>query len=144
MAAVAATMADEGLLDRSAVDGYLLPVYARTTAEAERPLTAAGSDLAEAFTVETIRTDPVANPYLEAWRADHDAVKYGQAYAAFVRGFTESSLRENLFELGAVDGGLSVDELLDDYFARLSARFTADPEADAFEDWTLTVVAART
>lgn len=27
--------------------------------------------------------------------------------------------------------------------ARLAARFTADPEADAFEDWTLTVVLTR-
>jgi SAM dependent carboxyl methyltransferase len=34
-------------------------------------------------------------------------------------------------------------QVLDDYFARLTARFTAHPEADAFEDWTLTVVLSR-
>jgi hypothetical protein len=141
MAEVAATMADEGLLDPAAVDAYVLPVYARTTDEARRPLEVAGSDLAAAFAVETVRTDPVANPYLDAWRQDHDVGAYGKAYAAFVRGFTESSLREHLFTPGA--RGLPVDELLDDYFARLEARFAADPEADAFEDWTLTVVVAR-
>ncbi len=32
---------------------------------------------------------------------------------------------------------------MDDYFARLEARFAADPLADHFEDWTLTVLSAR-
>ena len=141
MAEVAGTMADEGLLEPAAVDAYVLPVYARSIDEARRPLEAAGSDLAAAFEVETVRTDAVANPYLDAWKQDHDAAAYGKSYAAFVRGFTESSLREHLFTPGT--RGLPVDELLDDYFARLEARFAADPEADAFEDWTLTVVVAR-
>jgi hypothetical protein len=141
MAEVAATMADEGLLDPAAVDAYVLPVYARTTDEAQQPLVAPDSELAARFAVETVRTDPVVNPYLDAWKQDHDARAYGKSYAAFVRGFTESSLREHLFTPGT--RGLRVDELLDDYFARLEARFAADPEADAFEDWTLTVVVAR-
>jgi len=141
MAEVAAAMADDGLLDPGAVERYLLPVYARTTEEAQRPLSATGSDVAAAFEVELIRTDPVANPYLDAWSADHDDAGYARAYAAFVRGFTESSLREHLFTPGARDG--SADDLLDQYFDRLETRFAADPEADAFEDWTLTVVVAR-
>jgi hypothetical protein len=36
-----------------------------------------------------------------------------------------------------------VDGASDDYFARLTARFAADPERDRFEDWTLTVVLSR-
>ncbi len=141
MAEEARTMADDGLVDAEAVDRYVLPVYARTVDEARAPFAATGSTVAEAFEVESVRTDPVANPYLDAWKDDHDAPRYGAAYAAFVRGFTESSLRDQLFTPGS--RGLPADELLDDYFARLEARFTADPEADAFEDWTLTVVIAR-
>jgi hypothetical protein len=142
MADVAGDLVAEGKLDAGVVDRYVLPVYARTTDEAGAPFDESGSAAAEAFTVETIRTDPVANPYLDQWHTDGDAAAYGKAYAAFARGFTESSLRDNLFGPGSA-ADADVDALLDDYFARLAARFAADPEADAFEDWTLTVVLTR-
>jgi hypothetical protein len=142
MAEVAGELVTDGHLDAGAVERYLLPVYARTAAEAAAPFDRPGTAVAEAFAVETIQTDRVANPYLDQWHANGDAQAYGKAYAAFVRGFTESSLRDNLFAPGA-KAGADVDALLDDYFARLTARFAADPEADAFEDWTLTVMLTR-
>jgi gibberellin A4 carboxyl methyltransferase len=142
MTEVARTLVSDGKLTVSAVDRYLLAVYARTPEEARAPLERPGSPVAGAFTVETVRTDPVANPYLDKWRADGDADAYGRSYAAFARGFTESSLREHLFEPG-VTAGNDPRQVLDDYFTRLAARFAADPEADAFEDWTLTVVLTR-
>ena len=138
MAEVAAGMAADGDLDPGAVDRYVLAVYARTADEARAPLERTGSALADSFTVVECRTDPVANPYLDQWRADGDAPAYAKSYAAFVRGFTESSLRTNLFGPGS--RGKSVDELTDEFFARLTTRFAADPERDRFEDWTLTVV----
>ncbi len=138
---VASEMANEGLLDPGAVERYILPVYARTVDEARAPLLRADSPVHEAFTEVECRTDPVPNPYFTKWRSDHDAAAYATSYAAFVRGFTESSLREHLFGPGTSSG--SVDAALDQYFARLTARFEADPERDRFEDWTLTVVLAR-
>jgi hypothetical protein len=42
-----------------------------------------------------------------------------------------------------VTAGHDPAQVLDDYFTRLTARFTSNPEADAFEDWTLTVVLSR-
>jgi hypothetical protein len=95
----------------------------------------------DAFTVIACRTDPVANPYLTKWLTDHDAAAYARAYAAFVRGFTESSLRDHLFGPGTP--GTDVDAAVDEFFTRLTARFEADPERDRFDDWTLTVVLAR-
>jgi gibberellin A4 carboxyl methyltransferase len=142
MAEVAHDLVSDGKLTAAAVDQYLLAAYARTPEEARAPLERAGSPVAEAFTVETIRTDPVSNPHLDKWRADGDAAAYGRSYASFVRGFTESSLRDHLFKTG-VTAGNDPAQVLDDYFARLTARFTAHPEADAFEDWTLTVVLSR-
>jgi hypothetical protein len=133
MTEVARAMVDARVLDGHAFERYLLPTYARTPDEARRPLERP-SALTDAFKVEVARTDPVPNPYLDQWHRDHDAAAYGRSYAAFVRGFTESSLRANLF---------GSDALLDDYFARLERRFAADPEADAFEDWTLTVALTR-
>jgi hypothetical protein len=141
MTDVARDLVDEGAL-RTAFERYLLPAYARTAEEASAPLERAGSPTAGAFELIACRTDPVANPYLDRWAADGDAEAYGHSYAAFVRAFTESSLRRGLFAPGAL-GGRRPDALLDDYFARLTERFSADPERDPFEDWTLTVVLER-
>jgi cyclopropane-fatty-acyl-phospholipid synthase len=139
MAAIAHDMVDAGALDGAAVDRYVLAVYARTADEARGPLDE--SPLRDQLELIECRTDPVANPYLTKWRDDHDARAYATSYAAFVRGFTESSLRAHLFEPGAL--GASADERLEEFFTRLTERFAADPERDAFEDWTLTVVVSR-
>ena len=141
MAEVATGMANDKLVDRGAVRRYVLPVYARTVDEARAPLARADSPVHDAFTVIECRTDPVANPYFTKWLADHDAAAYARAYAAFVRGFTESSLRDHLFGPGTT--GTDVDAAVDEFFTRLTARFEADPERDRFDDWTLTVVLAR-
>jgi len=141
MADVAGEMARDGRLDSDAVERYLIGAYARTVDEARTPYAAPASELHDAFTEIECRTDPVANPYFTKWEADHDADGYAASYAAFVRGFAESSLREHLFTPGVEDG--AVDAAIDDYFARLTARFAADPERDPFEDWTLTVVLQR-
>ncbi|HUQ62702.1 MAG TPA: hypothetical protein VM121_02980 [Acidimicrobiales bacterium] len=134
MSETARELAGEGKLAASVVDRYILPVYARTVEEAGAPLREGGV-LASRFAVDAIRTDPVTNPYLDQWRTDGDAAVYGRSYAAFVRGFTESNLREHLFA--------GNDGLLDEYFDRLEARFAADPLASPFEDWTLTIVLTR-
>jgi cyclopropane-fatty-acyl-phospholipid synthase len=141
MAEVGAAMAKDGLLDPLAVDRYVLGVYARTPDEARAPLDRPDSPVHGAFDVVVCRTDPVANPYLEQWRTDGDAAKYAASATAFVRGFTESSLKDHLFTPGS--RGESVDALADDFFGRLQRRFAADPEHDRFEDWTLTVVLTR-
>ncbi len=139
MAEVGEAMASEDLLDWQAVDRYILPVYARTAAEASQPLHD-DAQLGAAFTVDEISVDAVPNPYLEAWRHDGDSATYAANYAAFVRGFTESNLRLHLFD----GSGPDADRLVEEYFSRLEARFRSDPTADYFEDWTLTVVLART
>ena len=141
MSEVAGELVADGSLDRSSVDRYILPVYARTPAEARAPLEGQGAPLQDAFELIECRTDPVANPYLEKWCTDRDAAAYGRDYSAFVRAFTESSLREHLVPPGTADA--QAGELLDRYFTLLAERFAADPERDRFEDWTLTVVLAR-
>lgn len=141
MSEVASELVDAGRLDPAAVERYVLPVYARTPAEARAPLVGPDAPLRDVFEVIECRTDPVANPYLEQWRADEDSAAYGTSYTGFVRAFTESNLRERLFRPGARDG--QADSLLEDYFGQLARRFESDPERDRFEDWTLTVVLAR-
>jgi hypothetical protein len=141
MSEVAGELVADGLLDAARVKRYVLPVYARTPAEARAPFEGQDATLRDLFELIECRTDPVANPYLQQWRTDRDSAAYGRAYSAFVRAFTESNLREHLFARGR--DGAEADAVLDDYFARLARRFAADPERDRFEDWTLTVVLAR-
>jgi cyclopropane-fatty-acyl-phospholipid synthase len=141
MSEVADELVAAGRLDAARVERYVLPVYARTPAEATAPLAGQDAPLRDLFEVIECRTDPIANPYLEQWRTDRDSAAYGRSYSAFVRAFTESNLREHLFVRGAGDDPPKA--LLDEYFARLTRRFAADPERDRFEDWTLTVVLAR-
>jgi hypothetical protein len=141
MSEVASGMASDGLLDPTAVEQYILPVYARTVDEARAPLQRHDSPVHDAFTEVECRTDPVPNPYFTKWLSDHDAAAYATAYAAFVRGFTESNLREHLLGPGNASG--NVDRSLDEFFTRLTARFATDPARDRFDDWTLTVVLTR-
>ncbi len=141
MTEVAGAMADDGELSRDAVDGYVFPVYARTVGEARAPVDAGGA-LRDDFDVVDVSTAPVDNPYLARWREDGDSESYARDYAGFVRGFAESSLRLGLFRPGGADD--DTDRLLDEYFHRLERRFAAEPERDAFRDWTLTVVLVRT
>jgi hypothetical protein len=138
---VAGDLADAGSLSAAAVERYVLPVYARTVDEALAPLTRTGSPVDGTFEVIACETAEVANPYLERWEADGDASTYARSYAAFVRAFAESSLLEGLFVPGARRE--APEALLDEYFARLTERFAADPLRDRFEDWTLTVVLER-
>lgn len=108
---------------------------------ARGPSAAPRSSHAGAFEVELAQVAPVPNPYLARLRKDGDAGAYAQAALGFVRGFTESSLRLNLFDPGAPPGEASAR--LEDFFARLEARFREAPERDAFEDWTLTLLLRR-
>ena len=81
MAEVADGMAEDGLVGHDAVRRYLLPVYARTVAEA-RALVERGD---VPFTEVECRTDPVANPYFAQWQSDGDAAAYATAYACVRR-----------------------------------------------------------
>jgi hypothetical protein len=137
MWAVAVELADEGVLEMGAVERFVFPVYARTAEEARVPFEGPES----AFEVVELSVAPVANPYLDAWHADGNIDAYARSYTAFVRGFAESALRRGL--LGDTTQADAAERLADEYFRRLEDHFRQHPEADAFRDWTLTVVARR-
>ena len=79
------------------VNAYVLPVSARTVAEARAPVESGGA-VCDDFAVVGVSTSPVANPYLDTWRGDGDADRCARDYVGF-RGLTESSLRLGLFSL---------------------------------------------
>ena len=137
----AAGLVDAGHLRREALERFVFPTYMRTVEEAAAPLERAGSPAAGRFRADRIAVSPIANPYLPI-RHDHGDEAYATAYVAFVRAFTESTLRRALFEPGATDE--SVDAMTDGFYADLQRRTAVDPHWSVFEDWTLTVALTRT
>lgn len=131
---VASSMVADGSLDQDALDRYVLPVYARTEEEARAPF-AAGSELDAAYEVLHIGTAAVPSPYEAELERSGDAAAYADAYVGFVRGFTESTLHEGLFEPGSTDP----ERAEVDFYRRLHDRFASEPGVHAFDDWTLTV-----
>lgn len=140
MQEVAAGLVADGALSQDALDAYVLPVYARTVSEATRPLDE-GEGLGDLLEIEVAEAVEVPSPYEAALARTGDAASYAASYAAFVRGFSESSLRLGLFDPGA--RSLSGAELADRFFIELERRMAAEPGRHAFEDWTLTVLLRR-
>lgn len=119
---VAVAMADDGLLDRDAVDRYQFPVYCRSAEEvAGGPLELVRADIEE-----------LANPYWEILQESGDVAAYTEHYTGFVRAFSESTLRENLFAAGSDPAALC-----DEFFERFAAATAADPEAGRYDAWIL-------
>ena len=141
MAAVADDLVQAGRLRADAVLGYVFPVYARTVAEAVAPVAGPNAPLADAFTVEVAETHAVPNPYYDRFRQDGDAAQYAHDYAAFVRAFSSSAIRDGLLAPGSTGEG--ADALVDAFYQGMEQRVAAAPETGVFKDWTLSVVLAR-
>jgi len=136
---VAKGMVDDGRLRQEALGGYVFPTYMRTVAEATAPLD--HPPLAHSFRIDVAQVDEVPNPYFEAYRETGDEEIYAEHYVAFVRAFSESTIRNGLLAPGILGG--STDAAVDDFYAELQRRTARDPESSRFEDWTLTVALTR-
>ena len=139
---VAAGMVEQGQLRRDVLDGFVFPTYMRTAGEARAPLERPGSPVTAGFHANIVSVQPVPNPYLDELHKAGDEHDYAERYVAFVRAFTESTLRRALLEPGAV--GQSVDTSADRFYTELRRRTAADPQWSVFEDWTLTIALTRT
>jgi hypothetical protein len=137
---VARELAANGKLAPDVLERYVFPVYCRSERDAVAPVSGDGP-LAGSFAVDTVRLDEVPNPYWELLERNGDREAYADAYTAFVRAFSESTLVENLFGPGAPDADPSA--LSEEFFARFRAASAADPEAGRYEAWILRVALKR-
>jgi hypothetical protein len=137
---VADGLAEEGKLDRSALDEYVLPVYCRSAAEQAAPV-GDGGPLEGTLAISSQEVEEVSNPYWEEFERSGDADAYADAYVEFVRGFAESTLLEHLFTPAAT--GIDPDALCDEYFKRLRDASARDPEAARYEAWIVRTVFVR-
>jgi len=110
---VANGMVGEGRLRQESLRHYVFPTYLRTVAEATAPLDRAGSPVVGSFSVDVAQVDEVPKPYFETYVKTGDGRAYAKDYVAFVRAFSESTIRKGLLA-PAVLGG-SLDAAVDDF-----------------------------
>jgi hypothetical protein len=105
-------------------DAMSIPTWNRTLAEFTAPFDASATRSAHGLTLLEADLDVAPDGYLAAYRADHDAARFGTAVAAFLRAFTEPSLFAGLARDPDTRTGLA-----DRVYARVAEAAAADPEA---------------
>jgi hypothetical protein len=137
---VAGRLVDDGLMKREALDAYVLAVYCRTVEESTAPVRDRGS-LESLLELVSSGVVEVANPYWETFERERDPVAYAEAYVAFVRAWSESTMVDHLFTPGAV--GIEPEALSDAFYDRLREATAADPEAGRYRAWIVRVLFVR-
>ena len=129
-------MVDDGDVPQEAYAAYCFPVIPRTTEEATAPIVGA---LADRLELLHCGLTCVLSPYQAAFEQTGDAEAYAKSYTAFTRAFSESSLRNGLFEHGRSDPA----KLADRFYGLMESRLAAKPDAYPFDDLTLAVMVRR-
>lgn len=124
-------MQREGLLDAARLDGYVLPVYERSTDEVRRPF---GEAIGSRLRLEHLALVSVPSPFTERYRADGDAGALATGFVGFFRAFSEPSLRDAL--------GLD-DAAVEAVYRRLAARIEAAAAGFVFDVHALTLMISR-
>lgn len=115
-----------GRLERARYEGFVMPIYFRTTSETLAPLQRDDSPLKGAFTIERAESLEVPTPFLIEFDKTGDAGTLADAYTGFLRAFSEPIARAALV-------GSDVDAaLMDGLYGRVHARLKAEPERYRF------------
>jgi hypothetical protein len=121
-------MVAEGVLERSALDHFVFPLWFPTADEARAPISQ-DSDLKEAFEIlESTVTPAPVHPNDVYEDSLGDPAEYARLYAGYIRGFGESSLRLHLFGPSAKNAA-EVDQLTREFFERLTRCYQASRAA---------------
>lgn len=127
---------DAGDIPQSAYAAYCFPVVPRTVEEAVAPVKDA---LADQLELLHCGLSSVASPYQVALEKTGDVAGFAKSYTAFTRAFSESSLRQGVFNFGRGDPA----KLADRYYGLMEETLRARPEAYPFDDLTLTIMVQR-
>ena len=139
---IAQGMVDDGLLDQAALDSFVFGIWFMTEAEARAPLEE-DSGLAAAFEIEDILVEPAAISPADVYADElQDPAAYARLYSGYTRGFSESALRQQLFD-PADPKGPTADRLAQEFYRRLEALYRAETARHAGEVWHLTVLLRR-
>jgi hypothetical protein len=139
---VASQMVADDLLEASALDHFVFPLWFPTVEEACAPISEE-LDLKESFEIidATVRPAPV-HPNDVYEDSLSDPARYARLYAGYIRGFGESSLRLHLFDPSAKNEA-EVDKMTEEFFKRLTRYYQAEPGLHASETMVITCVLRR-
>jgi len=139
---VANQMVADRVLDASALDHFVFPLWFPTAEEASAPI-AREPDLEQAFDIIEASVAPVPVHPNDVYEDSlGDPAEYARRYAGYIRGFGESALRLHLFGPSAKTSA-EADRLTEDFFARLTRYYQAEPGRHASETMMLTLVLRR-
>jgi hypothetical protein len=139
---VANGMVADGLLEASALDRFVFPLWFPTAEEACAPIDEE-RDLKGAFeVVEASVTPAPVHPNDVYEDALSDPATYARLYAGYIRAFAESTLRLHLFSPSAKNAA-DVDTRIEEFFARLTRYYEAEPGRHASETMIMTLVLRR-
>ncbi len=139
---VANQMVVGGLLEASALDHFVFPLWFPTAQEACAPIDAE-PDLKQAFEILEASVTPASVHPDDVYEDSlHDSATYARLYAGYIRGFGESTLRLHLFGPSAKSAG-EVDALTDEFFRRLTRYYRTEPGRHASETMVMTLVLRR-
>ena len=113
---------DTGALTRDEYERMSVPTYNRTLAEFSEPFDTGGA--ADGLMLLECELDHTPDPYLAAYRVDHDAQKFALALSGMLRAFTEPSLFGGLHRAAGARTTIA-----DRVYARVAETAAADPEA---------------
>jgi SAM dependent carboxyl methyltransferase len=140
---VAQEMADDGLIDRATLDGFVFGLWFMTESEARAPFESDPA-LARSFAIEEISVEPAPVNQADIFaQSIGDPAAYARLYVGYTRAFADSTLRTQLFEPSA-DNAAAADRLAQEFYRRLESLYREHPEKYACEVWNLTVVLRRT
>lgn len=132
----ALALVDAGEIPKDVYARYCFPVVPRTVEEATAPVTGA---LADRLELLHCGLTEVASPYQLALDRTGDVAAFAKSYTAFTRAFSESSLREGLFQYGRSRANV----LSDRFYASMQKALTERPRDYPFDDLTLAVMVRR-
>lgn len=115
---------DEGAIPEGVYEAFNWPAALRTHEEMIKPLETE-PDIAEAYTLEYAGWQETPVSFNDAFKETGDVETWSEAYATFVRAFSEAVLAPLLPDAQRA-------ELLDTFYARLKKTYASDPERYGF------------
>jgi gibberellin A4 carboxyl methyltransferase len=132
----ALALVDASEIPKEVYARYCFPVVARTVEEAAAPVT---GPLADKLELLHCGLTAVPSPYQVELEKTDDVTAFAKSYTAFTRAFSESSLRQALFQYGK--GG--ADAMADKFYASMQTALTECPSDYPFNDLTLAIIVRR-
>lgn len=137
---VLTTLVADEYLSQEALDNFIFPVVPRTREEFLEPFERGGLS-GDWCCLHCSIEKGVASDYI-AYQEHRDAKLYAEHYTHFLRSFSQSTMLDNLFTIGARN--MTTEELCELFYSRFCQVIEASPEEGVFRHFISNIVLQRT